>query len=430
MLATLLTLASAAHVEHSARHLLWYLAVFGSFTSTVFLGLAIVAALRYVQVARLRRRQALATARQDLPPVTVLKPVHGMEPRLEENLESFFRQDYPHFEIIFGARSRDNEALTVVERLRARYPNIRTQVVISGDPSWPNAKVFSLAKMIASSDNDYFVISDSDILVNPDFLRNVVPPLLNPKVGLVTCLYQGIPARGFWSRLEAMGMSVEMPSGVMVADMLEGMKFALGAAMAVRRDAIEAMGGIRETADFYSDDFVLGNRIAEAGYEVVLSHYKVGHVLTVRSLRRSFGDQLRWMKSTRFSRPWGHVGSGLTYAVPYGLLALLLAFGHHRWIPHPLGIHLALSLFAMAWLNRMLLAVVVGWGIIRDPRCLRLCWLYPLRDMLGFCTWAASFAGNKFLWRGEPYQFGEGGRITPVQRSLEFLRDHLPQAHD
>jgi ceramide glucosyltransferase len=430
MLATLLTVAIAGHVEPSARHLLWYLAVFGSFTSTVFLGLVTVAALRYVQVSRLRRRQALATARHDLPPVTVLKPVHGMEPRLEENLESFFRQDYPQFEIIFGARSRDNEALAVVERLRARYPNVRTQVVISGDPSWPNAKVFSLAKMIASSDNDYFVISDSDILAEPDFLRNVVPPLLNPKVGLVTCLYKGIPARGFWSRLEAMGMSVEMPSGVMVADMLEGMKFALGAAMAVRRDAIEAIGGIRETADFYSDDFVLGNRIAQAGYEVVLSHYKVGHVLTVRSLRRSFGDQLRWMKSTRFSRPWGHVGSGLTYAVPYGLLALLLVFGHRHWISHSLGIHLALSLFAIAWLNRMLLAVIVGWGIIRDPRCLRLCWLYPLRDMLGFCTWAASFAGNKFLWRGEPYQFGEGGRITPVQRSLEFLRDHLPQAHD
>lgn len=430
MLETLLTVASAGHVEHSARHFLWYVAVFGSFTSTVFLGLVMVAALRYVQVSRLRRRQALATARQTLPPVTVLKPVHGMEPRLEENLESFFRQDYPRFEIIFGARSQDNEALVVVERLRAKYPKVRTQVVISGEPSWPNAKIFSLANMLLASDNDYFVISDSDILVKPDFLRNVVPPLLHPKVGLVTCLYEGIPARGFWSRLEAMGMSVEMPSGVMVADMLEGMKFALGAAMAVRRDAIEAMGGIRETADFYSDDFVLGNRIAEAGYEVVLSHYKVGHVLVARSLRRSFGDQLRWMKSTRFSRPRGHIGSGLTYAVPYGVLALLLAFAHRHQVPHPRGVHLALSLFAMAWLNRMLLAVIVGWGIIRDRRCLWLCWLYPLRDMLGFCAWAASYTGNRFFWRGELYQFGEGGRITPVQRSLEFLRDRVPQAHD
>jgi ceramide glucosyltransferase len=403
---------------------LWCLALFGSLTSTVYFGMVMVAAFRYAQASRRLRAQAQATPLQNLPPVTVLKPVHGMEPRLEANLESFFRQDYPDFEIIFGARSRDNEALVVVEKLRAKYPGVRTQVVISGDPSWPNAKVFSLAKMIASSDNDYLVIGDSDVLVGPDFLRNVVPPLLNPKVGLVTCLYQGIPDSGFWSRLEALGMSVEMPSGVMVADMIEGMKFALGAAIAVRRDAIEAIGGIRETAGFYSDDFVLGNLIAGAGYQVELSHYTVGHVLAVRSFQRTFGDQLRWMKSTRFSRPWGHVGSGLTYAVPFGLLALLLGLGHEH------GIHAGEALFAMAWLNRMLLAIVVGWGVLRDPRSLWLCWLYPLRDLLGFCTWVASFIGNKFLWRGEPYEFGQEGRITPVQRSLDFLSDRVPQAHD
>jgi len=218
-------------------------------------------------------------------------------------------------------------------------------------------------------------------------------------------------------------MSVEMPSGVLVADMVEGMKFALGAAMAVRRDAIEAIGGVRETADFYSDDFVLGNLVAQAGYKVVLSHYKVGHVLAVRTLRRTFGDQLRWMKSTRFSRPWGHVGSGLTYAVPFGLLGLLLAFDH----PHK--IRTGVLLFAMAWVNRMLLSVIVGWGILRDRRSLWLCWLYPLRDLLGFGTWAASFAGNTFFWRGELYILDGDGRITPLERSLEFLHE-VPQAHD
>ena len=424
MYVTFLTVIAAGHLEDSARHLLWYIAVLGSFTSTVFFGMVVVAALRYLRSSRRLQAEAQATSPQSLPPVTILKPVHGAEPQLEQTLESFFRQDYPQFEIIFGARSRDNEALPVVEKLCAKYPNIRTQIVISGDPSWPNAKVFSLAKMIASCDNEYLIISDSDVLVGPDFLRNVLPPLLEAKTGLVTCLYQGIPEKSFWSRLEALGMSVEMPAGVMVAEMVDGMRFALGAAMAVRRDAIEAIGGIRETADFYSDDFVLGNRIADAGYKVVLSHYKVGHVLAVRSLRRTFGDQLRWMKSTRFSRPWGHVGSGLTYAVPFGLLALLLGLGH------PQEIVAGVALFALAWLNRSLLAMMVGWGILRDRRCLWLCCLYPLRDLLGFCTWAASFAGNTFLWRGEPYQFGEDGRIKPVQRSLEFIRDRLPQAHD
>jgi len=192
----------------------------------------------------------------------------------------------------------------------------------------------------------------------------------------------------------------------------------------VRREAIDAIGGMRETAQFYSDDFVLGNLVAAAGYEVVLSHYMVEHVLAGRSLRRTFGDQLRWMRSTRFSRPWGHVGSGLTYAVPFGVLALLLGLGTHH--------HLLFGteLLALAWLNRMLLAAVVGWGVLRDRRCLRFCWLYPVRDLLGFCTWGLSFAGNKFFWRGEPYQFGEEGHITPVQRSIEFVRDRVPQAHD
>jgi ceramide glucosyltransferase len=416
---------SAGLVGHSARHLLWYLALFGSLTSTVFFAMVMVAMRRYVRSARQLQAEALAAKTQSLPPVTILKPVHGMEPQLEATLESFFRQDYPDFEIIFGARSRDNEALVVVERLRARYPRVRSHVVISGDPSWPNAKVFSLAAMLASSDNEYLVISDSDVLVGPDFLRNVMPPLLQPKVGLVTCLYQGIPAEGFWSQLEALGMSVEMPAGVMVASMVEGgMKFALGAAMAVRRDAIEAIGGVRETADFYSDDFVLGHLVAGAGYTVLLSHYKVGHVLAVGSLRRTFGDQLRWMKSTRFSRPWGHVGSGLTYAVPFGLLALLLGLSN----PHKLSI--GIGLFALAWLNRTLMAVIIGWGILRDPRSLWLCWLYPLRDLLGFCTWLGSYTGNTFFWRGEVYQFGDEGRIAPVQRSLEFIRERVPQAHD
>ena len=416
--------AGATVVEHFTRHLLWYIAFFGSFTSTIFLAMALLAAFRYLRNSHRLHEQAGAVLSQGLPPVTVLKPVHGMEPRLEETLESFFRQDYPDFEIIFGARNSEDLSLTVIAKLRAKYPNVRTRVVISGDPSWPNAKVFSLAKMMGSSDNSYFVISDSDILVRPDFLRNMIPPLLEPKVGLVTCLYQGIPAQDLWSQLEALGMSVEMPAGVMVANMMEGMKFALGAAMAVRRDAIDAIGGMREAAQFYSDDFVLGNLIAGAGYQVVLSHYMVGHVLAGRSLRRTFGDQLRWMKSTRFSRPWGHVGSGLTYAVPFGLLALLLGIAsQHR-------LELGAELFAAAWLNRMLLALAIGWGVIRDRRSLNLCWLYPVRDLLGFCTWMLSFAGNKFFWRGEPYEFGEEGRITPVQRSIEFVRDRLPQAHD
>jgi ceramide glucosyltransferase len=396
--------------------LLWrallVLALVGTASSTVFLFLVLAAAARYRRLARAAGAAALSTAEAFLPPVTLLKPVHGMEPRLAENLESFFQQDYPSFEIIFGARQADNAALQVVQELLQRYPRVRSRIVLSGAPTWPNAKVFSLDKMITAAAHSYLVISDSDVLVAPDFLRHVIPPLLDPKVGLVTCPYRGIPAPNFWSSLEALGMSVEMPSGVMVADMMEGMRFAMGAVMATRRDVLEKIGGIASTADYYSDDFVLGNEIWAAGSRVVLSHHVVGHVLVPHSLSRSVGDQLRWMKSTRYSRPKGHVGTGLTFAMPFGLLGLISAAA--------LGnLALGIALLAAAFLNRVVQSIMVGWGVIGDQRARRYSWLYPLRDLLGFCIWAGSFTGRHFLWRGETYRFGKGGRITPQHRPAQ-----------
>jgi ceramide glucosyltransferase len=393
-------------------HALLALALLGTASSTVFLLLALVAARRYRRHAENASRRTKAIPESTLPAVTLLKPVHGMERRLRENLESFFRQDYPDFEIIFGARSADNAALTVVEELRSVYTNVRCKIVLSGPPTWPNAKVFSLDKMIAYSRNDYFVISDSDVEVGPDFLRNIVPPLLDPKNGLLTCAYRGVPARSFWSSLEALGMSVEMTSGVLVADMLEGMRFALGAVIATKRDALERIGGISTTADYYSDDFVLGNLVWAAGYHVVLSHHIVDHVLIPSSFLRTFGHQVRWMKSTRYSRPKGHLGSGLTFAVPFGLLALISAIA----LGHPV---LGLALFAASLLNRVIQALAIGWYVTRDPRSLRLCWLYPLRDLMGFITWVASYTSSTFFWRGEMYQFTPGGKIVPQQRAVE-----------
>src|SRR5215468_8716365 len=203
-------------------------AAMGTLSSAVFLGMAFVASVRYRKIATQAKTEALAVPAAALPFVAILKPMHGMEEQLEKNLESFFEQDYPGYEIIFGVRDTENPALAVAERVRARFPNVRSRVILSGPPTWPNAKVFSLQKMIAATEGSYFVISDSDVRVAPDFLRNTIPPLLDPKVGLVTCMYRGIPSSDFWSTLEALGLSVEMSSGVMVADMLEGMRFALG----------------------------------------------------------------------------------------------------------------------------------------------------------------------------------------------------------
>jgi len=385
----------------------------GMVSSTVYLGLALVAAARNRRLSGQQSKAAIRVATTELPAVTVLKPLQGGEPRLKENLESLFLQDYPAFEIVFGCRTAEDPALEVVERLCARYPRVAARVVLAGAPQWPSAKVWSLDKMIAGSTNDYLVVSDSDILVGPDFLRNVIPPLLRPENGLVTCLYEGIPAPGFWSRLEALGMSVEMTSGVIMADMLEGMQFALGSVMAVRRDALEACGGIASTAGYYADDFVLGNRVHSAGYRVVLSHYRVGHVLCARSFAATFATQTRWMQSTLYSRPKGHLGTGLTFAVPFGLLGFAVAAA----LGHPA---VGCVLLGCSLLNRMVQSVAIGYGVIGDRRALRLCWLYPLRDLLGFVVWVASYCGgSSFRWRGELYRFTAGGRIVSVARQSE-----------
>ena len=396
----------------AAWNVLLGIAVLGVCSSTIFLFMVLVAAVRWRRGAHAEQNAAASTPRSSLPPVTIFKPVHGMEAQLEENLESFFRQDYPSFEVILGARDSGDAGLQLAEKIRQRHPQVKSRIVVSGPPTWPNAKVFSLSKMIPFSTYDYFVISDSDVRVSPDFLRNVIPPLLNSKIGLVTCPYRGVPAGDLWSTLEGLGMSVEMPSGVMVADMLEGVRFALGPAVALRRNGLDKIGGIAATADYYSDDFVLGNLIWAAGYKVIFSHHIIQHVLTPRSLKRTLGDQLRWMKSTRFSRPLGHVGTGLTYAVPFGLLGLVagVATGHFA---------LGVGLFAAAFLNRVVQSVAVGWGVIGDRRALYLSWLYPVRDFLGFLTWLGSFSSRTFFWRGEIYKFSKGGRIVAQNRAAE-----------
>ena len=399
-----------AHGVELVWRALLLVALAGSFTSTVYLALTLVATARHLRRARVAQAAASATPRSSLPPVTIFKPIHGMEEQLAADLESFFQQDYPDYEVIFGVRDMENPAAKIAQEIRARYPHVPSRLIVSGPPAWPNAKVFSLDKMIAASSRSYFIISDSDVRVAPDFLRNTIPPLLDSKVGLVTCMYRGIPASDFWSRLEALGLSVEMSSGVMVADMMEGMRFALGPAMAVRRDAVDAIGGIAAVADYYSDDFELGSRIWANGFQVILSHHIVLNVLTSRSPLRTMGDQLRWMKSTRYSRPAGHAGTGLTYAMPFGILGAVAATAlGHPW--------LGAGLFALACLNRMLQSVVVGWSVARDPRAIRACWLYPLRDFFGFVAWAISYTSRDFYWRGETYRFGKGGKIAPLERS-------------
>ncbi|MBV9608183.1 MAG: bacteriohopanetetrol glucosamine biosynthesis glycosyltransferase HpnI [Acidobacteria bacterium] len=384
----------------------------GLLTSTIFLLLALVAA------ARFSRRSARVGLRHfdESPAATMLKPLHGLEPRLRENLESFFLQEYPRFQMIFGARSESDPALRIVRELMRKYPEVDACVVTSGTPPWPNAKLYSLDKMLRRARYEYLVVSDSDVEVGPDYLRNVVAPLLDPSTGCVTCLYRGVPAGGFWALLEALGMSVDMSSGVLIADMLEGMKFALGPTMATRREVLDEIGGFDALRDYCSDDYLLGNWIHERGYHIVLSGEVINHVVLNRNAIASLAHQVRWMRSTRFSRPKGHLGSGLTFAMPFGVLGLIAGAAAHNWT-------LGLGMLAFAYLNRLVQAIAIGWGVVRDPRSLRYAWLYPLRDITGFVLWIASYLSAEMTWRGERYRLEPGGRMVPVARPTEVPAD-------
>jgi ceramide glucosyltransferase len=375
----------------------------GLVTSTGYLVLVLAAS------ARLRRRGRRVSAELvEFPPVTLLKPVCGMEPGLQEHLTTFFEQHYPSYEIIFGARRADDPALDVVGRISAVYPSVPVRIVISGEPWRPNAKVCSLVKMYEKASHDYLIISDSDVKVGPNYIAEVVQPMLNPSNGMVTCLYRGLPTGGLWSRLEALGMSVEMTAGAVVANLLEGMKFALGPTMAIRRDALDAIGGFEPLADYCSDDYVLGRDVAETGRNVVMSHHVIDHVVINRSFACSMQHQIRWMKSTRCSRHAGHAGTALTFAMPFGVIGLIGAAGLHQW-----GV--GAGLFAAAYLNRVILSLVAGWGVVRDPRALRSAWLYPLRDLMGFAFWCASYTGRTIMWRGDRYRLEGCGRMVLVQ---------------
>ncbi|MGA3125528.1 MAG: bacteriohopanetetrol glucosamine biosynthesis glycosyltransferase HpnI [Candidatus Korobacteraceae bacterium] len=383
------------------------LAIAGVLTSTGYLVLVLVTA------ARLRERIKRAEARvaEAMPAATMMKPLCGLEPKLEENLASFFLQDYPEFEILFGTRDASDPALEIVGRLRERYPHIPVKVVFSGEPDQPNAKVCTLREMFAQASHEYVVISDSDVGVETDYLRRVVAPLLDDATGLVMCLYRGVPTGGFWAGLEALGMSVEMTAGVVAASSMGTVNFALGPTMATRRKVVESVGGIAALAEYCADDYVLGNLVAKSGRKVVISDKVIDHYVVNRSFRSSMLHQTRWMMSTRFSIPVGHALSVMGFALPFGVLAALAGWG---------GGHLRLGLALLGWtlINRMVMSIAVGWGVVGDRRALRYCWLYPLRDLMGFGFWLASYAGDTVVWRGEKYRLVSGGRMLRLKAAI------------
>jgi ceramide glucosyltransferase len=377
-------------------------AAIGTLTSTIFLFLTIAGWIRFLGQARKARR--IAAKPLDFPPVSVLKPVHGLEAQLKENIESFFRQDYPAFEILFAADEAGDAALEVVREVSARYPKIPCRILVTGKPPWPNPPAYCFYRMTDVARHDVLVTSDSDVEVAPSYLREVVAPLLDPETGMVTCVYRGKNAAGFWSGLTAIGMSVEMSAGVLVANLLEGIKFGLGPTIAVKREAVKRIGGYEALGEYFANDFMIGNLIDKAGYRVVLSHHVIDHVVNQKTFQTMWDNQLRWAKSTRYSRPKGHLGSGLIFAIPFGLLGFIAAL----LLGKP---SLGVALLSAAIANRVLQSLLIGWGTVRDRVALKKFWLYPIRDLLGFVVWVASYTNTGAVWRDSRYEL-QGDKIV------------------
>lgn len=390
--------------------ILFILGFLGILTSTIYLALVLVAALRF------RRRPKAAST--FTPPVSLLKPLHGAEPGLRDYLEGFFRLDYPDYEILFCARSETDPGLSMARELSAKYPQIPVRILTSGEPPWPNARCYSLNEMKAAARHDILVITDSDVRVTPEYLRAVVEPFRREQTGLVTCVYRGVATQGgLWARLEGLGMSVEMTSGVLVAEMLEGMRFALGPSMVVRKRCVDQIGGFEKLGDYYADDFMLGNLVAEKGNTVVLSNHVIDHCIVNTKFEESLAHQWNWMKSTRFSRPKGHLGTGLTFGLPFGLLVFAAAMLIGKpWI----------GLVALSWtvIARVLQSVLVGWFVVKDKEALRLAWLYPLRDLMGSLLWMASYASRRVGWRDDLFELTGHGVVRLVPTAERRVSAH------
>jgi ceramide glucosyltransferase len=370
--------------------------------------LVFIAATRYLIGRGRRRRQVFDFT----PPVSILKPLHGSPAYLEECLEGYFNLDYPVYELLFCARRPDDAGLAVAAKLAKRYPRIPVTILHSGEPPWMNARCYSMHLMAQAARYDLLVATDADIPVGQEYLREMVRPFRDPAVGAAFCVYRGDPIDGgFGENLEALGMSVEMTSGVLVAQMLEGVRFTLGPSSAVRKTTLQRIGGFERLGSYAADDYMLGNLVAEAGETVAISDNVVNHLILRSGFWKSIEHQLSWMRSTRFSRPKGHFGTSLTFSTPFGLLAFLGGFPAH----HALW---GAALLVFTLLLKIVQSMIVGGMVVRSRQAVRLAFLFPLRDLIGFLLWAGSYANNTLHWHGKVFELEPGGTMRwPVSQT-------------
>lgn len=339
------------------------------------------------------------------PGVSILKPVKGMDADSYDNFASFCRQQYAgKVQLIFAAASADDPVIPVIRQLTRDFPGHDITLCISPALHGPNYKVSNLINAFPQAVHDIIIVCDSDINVAPDYLQSVTAHFSDPRTGLVTSLYRTSSVHGIATALEAIGFTAEMIPNVLVARQLEGLTFALGASMAVRRDSLASIGGFEALADYLADDYQLGNKIHRAGWGIVLDSCFVESVIKAENITAVLSRQLRWARTMRVSRPGGYLASGITLPFPAALLAAALA-------QSPM---IAAAAVLLLYGVRMGVCTILSRRFVRDGLFPRWLWLLPLRDMLAFSTWALSFLGNRVEWRGSRFILKSGGKIEEM----------------
>ncbi len=349
--------------------------------------------------------QPLQTPDPDFhPPVSNLKPIRGLDPEAYENLASFCRQDYPDYEIVFCIDSDDEAVISVIDRLKTSFPERRIRVLYGSGRVATNDKVAKLARLVDEAAHEVVVISDSDVRVQPDYLRQVTAPLRDPKIGAVTCFYTPTAINTFTDHLQTAGMTSDFYAGVLVAWQLDGIKFALGTTIATTRAKLAGFGGYASIENQPADDLLVGRLIAEQGYEVVLLPYVIETVPDYHSMRALILKRLRWLVVMRHVRPSGHLGLLLTQGLPWSIAAVLV---------HP-SAAVALAYLGTYCCLRVAMTWMIGIHGLKQPRFWKQMPLIPLWDALAFLIWLASFLRKSIRWRGADYYIREG-KLVPVK---------------
>ena len=355
-------------------------------------------------------RRLPSVNRSFVPPVSIVKPVRNVDREAYENFASFCRLDYPKYEIVFAVADRDDPVIPVIQKLQQSFPMCPIRLVTAVANLGANNKVNNLCQLVQEAKHELIVMSDSDVRVEPDYLRNVVAPFSDPRVGVVTALYRGISGRGLVSALDDLGMYTDSAPAALVARKVEGkMRFAFGWTMATTKKVLSEIGGFESMVNHHSDDFELGNRISELGYRVELMRKPVDMVLPDESFGEFLKHELRWSIGLRNVRPVGYVGMLLTHGLPWTLLAVAVASAS-GWASVAIG-------YAVAYLILRLGVVwtTAVWGL-GDSQIAGKLWLVPLHDAISFVVWVGGFFSNKIVWRGSVYRVRKGLLIPEVSR--------------